>query len=304
MLLETLSNRSRVAIADLEGIAASASKRYKVYPIAKRTGGVRLISQPSRTLKVIQRWIVRHVLSASPVHPSATAYEKGSSILDNALRHVGTNYTTRLDFKDFFPSFDDNSIFSFLNDMVSQKSAILTEKDIAFAVKILCKDGRLTIGAPSSPKLTNIMMFDFDKDVTEHASIVGYIYSRYADDIFISGYEKEIVKAGEAYVRSVLSERKKPMLRLNEKKSIYLSRASHRSITGLVLTPDGKVSLGRERKREIKSLIHRVKENGLNPVDRARLAGLIAFSNAVEPSFLVSLSQKYQMDALTWSKQI
>jgi hypothetical protein len=43
---------------DIERVIHTAPARYKVYPIEKRSGGHRIIAQPSRELKAIQRYIL------------------------------------------------------------------------------------------------------------------------------------------------------------------------------------------------------------------------------------------------------
>lgn len=304
MLLEALAARAKVPVDVLEGLAASASKRYKVYPIPKRDGSMRLISHPSRSLKAIQRWLSRNLLQNAPVHSAATAYEKGQSIRENALRHAGSSFTTRLDFKDFFPSFNSSSVRMFLDDLNADCSLGLPSSDIIFATRIFCKGSALAIGAPSSPKLTNAMMFKFDRNIYEYSQGRGVIYTRYADDLYISAFNSECIRDVEEYIRNVVSNHDCPKLFLKEEKTLHLSKRGHRSVTGLVITPSGKVSLGRQRKREIKTLVYKALQNSLNPVERGRLAGLIAFAHDIEPNFIGSLSQKFEINMLSWIKEL
>lgn len=304
MLLETLSLRTRVSLDSLEKIAASASKRYKTYEIPKRTGGVRVISHPSKTLKAVQRWLTRNILSVAAVHDSATAYEKGRSIYANATRHAGSKYTLRMDFKDFFPSFDAKSVANFLRSLSREHNIPLTDDDIYFAVRIFCKNGRLTIGAPSSPKITNAMMYDFDVAVHDLIVDKNIIYSRYADDIFLSCFDKGQIALIMQQIRDLVSSYNKPILILNEEKTIYLSKAGHRSITGLVLTSDGRVSLGRDRKRHIRSLVYKALTKSISQVDRGFLAGMIAFASDVDSDFVNSLSQKFEIDVRELAKRL
>lgn len=304
MLLESISQRTRVPKETLQKIASSASRRYKVYTIPKRTGGTREISHPSRSLKAVQRWLARNLLTSAPVHSAATAYEKGLGIRENASRHAGTAYTLRMDFKDFFPSFDAQSIILFLNEIKDRQSLILTDEDIQFATQIFCKDGKLTIGAPSSPKITNAMMFDLDNQIDSVCRKANVIYTRYADDLFFSGFEKNLLKATEIEIRDIVSKSNRPKLFFNDDKTLHLSRAAHRSITGLVITPRGLLSIGRERKRKVKTLMYLAINGNINPVDRGYLAGMIAFAHDVEPAFVASLSKKFQIDVLQWAKNI
>ena len=48
---------------------------------------------------------------------------------------------------------------------------------------------RLPQGAPTSPTLSNIVMEPIDKEIMDYANANGLVYSRYADDITVSGSE-------------------------------------------------------------------------------------------------------------------
>ena len=104
MILRKMAADMRVPVAHIELIATTASHRYKVYRIRKRTGGTREISHPSKELKGLQRWLVLRVFSRLPIHDSVYSYRNGLSIRDHAEVHKRNNYLIRIDLKDFFPS--------------------------------------------------------------------------------------------------------------------------------------------------------------------------------------------------------
>ena len=93
MLLEQLQIQTGLSEKQIERYASTASKRYKSYTIPKRTGGVRVIHQPSQAIKALQRWLVHTLIRHFPIHECATAYSKGASIKENALAHVRSNFT-------------------------------------------------------------------------------------------------------------------------------------------------------------------------------------------------------------------
>lgn len=293
MLLETLNLQSGMSPSSLARFEATASARYKVYHIPKRDGTLRKIEHPSRELKALQRWLSVFLLQGLPQHPNATAYSKGASIRTNASRHLGTKFTIRLDFKDFFPSFKESGIKKFLEHASNQLNLELSQRDIRFASKIFCRNGALTIGAPTSPTLTNRMMFEFDRAVTAVCEQAGLVYTRYADDIFISSFQPNNLDHIIPSIRNIASKFPYARLRINHNKTAYLSKKYKRSVTGLVITPDDKLSIGRQSKRKIKGLIFRLKRDGLPPEDLNYLAGYLAFVRDVEPTFLASLNQKY-----------
>jgi len=82
-------------------------------------------------------------------------------------------------------------------------------------------------------------------------------------------------------------------LSFNEKKRGLYGPGELRMVTGLVLTPEGDVSIGRMRKREIHSLVHKFSLGNQDYSETLRAKGLVAFSMSAEPGFLQSLEQKY-----------
>jgi retron-type reverse transcriptase len=293
MLIKQIARTTRLEEEELRRLADNASRNYKIYEIPKRTGGTRVIAHPSRELKAIQRWITRIVISRLPVHDTATAYKKGSGIRENAERHRTTRFTNRYDFKNFFPSFRIEQVEAFLRFEAVKVGIILETDDIEFLGSILCRFGRLTIGAPSSPAITNAMMFSFDQKMFEHCTAKGLIYTRYADDIFVSAHEPDKLVNIETRIAEAKRNISHLKLRLNRQKTAHLSKKFKRSITGVIITPDHRLSIGRERKREIKALVHRWINGKLKGHEVHYMRGLVAFARDIEPSFEKSLQVKY-----------
>lgn len=296
MLIEKLSNQSGVSVSKLNRLALFASQKYKTYTIPKKTKGERIISQPSRELKAIQRWIVSAIIGKLPVHESATAYRIGRGIRHNAEMHASSLFTVRVDFSEFFPSFYSDGIITFLNENNNHNNYGWSDNDINFIEKIVTRNGRLTIGAPSSPSLTNAMMHEFDSDIAIWALESKIIYTRYADDLFFSSFEPNKLTSVVSKVSEISKNYKYANLIINNDKTCFLSRKYRRSITGLIITPEKKISIGRARKREIQSLIHKLTISTLHENNISRLQGLVAFANDVEPSFIVTLYKKYSKE--------
>lgn len=103
-LIRTCALATGMTLAEVVRIASIGPKRYKVYQIAKRSGGMRTICHPSRELKSLQYVFLREILCILPVHEAATAYKHGSSIKANAAAHISSRVILKFDFENFFPS--------------------------------------------------------------------------------------------------------------------------------------------------------------------------------------------------------
>lgn len=293
MIIEALSRVSKVSEARLLAIAENASARYKTYEIPKRSGGTRTIHHPSKELKAIQRWITKVIIAKLPVHPLATAYEAGASIRKNAELHRNSNFTNRYDFQNFFPSITQRSVDALLKKQEKIFGFGLSPEDIRFVSQICCRYGALTIGAPSSPKLSNRVMFEFDAAMAVECNAIGVSYSRYADDIFLSSRKRSDLDGVQDLIANVLVKRSYTALKLNPEKTLRLSRRRARAITGIKITTDRRLSIGRERKREIRALIHRWTLGQLDETGSTRLRGLVSFAVGVDVEFRRSIERKY-----------
>jgi hypothetical protein len=285
---------------DILRIISNAPERYVRYTIPKRSGGKRNIAQPARELKVLQRALIEIYSEKLPVHRAATAYRKGMSIRDNAVAHAENGPILKIDFVNFFNSIRSTDWHSYCEDRgLFQGSGELYEStQILFHRASGLRGLRLAIGAPSSPLISNALMFEFDARITEEVGRDFVTYTRYADDITFSARRTGYLVNVEKSVRKVINDIAWPQLKINLQKTVVATKKYHRQVTGLVLTNDGKVSLGRDRKRQLRAAVHRAIVGELSVKQIAALAGKLAFANAVEPEFIRRLEKHYGEEAL------
>jgi RNA-directed DNA polymerase len=297
VILERMATQLALAPSFLTKLARSASHRYKEYKIPKRTGGERTIHHPAREIKLLQYWLLKNVLISLPVHPSATAYRKESSIRLNAVRHVANNYLLRVDFQDFFPSLSGSDVVAVLAaNRRTLTDVELTDADITLIRQIVCRFDCLTIGAPTSPLLSNAIMFEFDVAWSGIAQAEEVTYTRYADDLYFSTNQPNVLQGILGSLRESVNAGGVPTLRINDRKTAFSSRKRRRLAAGLVLTSDRKISIGRVKKRRLKALVNNLKHKQLEPEQIAHLRGWIAYLRSVEPTFVLALQRKYELD--------
>lgn len=141
-------------------------------------------------------------------------------------------------------------------------------------------------------------MFEIDEWMTRLAGRLNINISRYADDITVSGEAPAPLRSFERKLRIALDGWKNPNLRLNEKKTGLYGRGQKRMVTGLIITPEERVSIGRERKRAVSSQIHKFRLGLMEGKPLRELRGMIAFIRDVEPTFYESMQRKYGVDVL------
>jgi hypothetical protein len=141
-------------------------------------------------------------------------------------------------------------------------------------------------------------MYDFDLKWANWCRENDVAYSRYADDLCFSTKRPEILDKVLDLLHRDLEERASPKLRINAKKTVFTSRKRKRLVTGLVLTPESRLSLGRQNKRKIRAMVHQFMNNTLDPQTASYLTGYLSFARSVESSFVDSLKRKYGAEAI------
>jgi hypothetical protein len=295
-LREKLQESLGINESQLNRLILRAPHTYKLYTIPKKSGGIRVIAQPARETKYIQYWLIKNIFHKLPIHECSMAYQEGSSIKKNAAAHKNNCYIAKFDFKNFFPSINADDLVMHISKHFGQA---LYPDDIKDIVRISCierkNDGKqcLSIGAPSSPILSNTLMFEFDREVYAWCVKNDITYTRYADDLTFSTNRKGISSNIEPVIQDIVQSLEYPRLSFNTKKTTHLSRKHQRRITGLIINNDGNVSLGRQRKRELSTLIHKYSLELLPERGVYNLQGLLGFAKDVEPLFLNRMREKY-----------
>jgi len=293
MLIKKISESTGLSRHYVSKLIRSASHRYKDYYVKKHTEGLRLISQPSKEVKFLQRWIVDNIFVNLPIHNKVFSYRVGVGIRDIAKRHKNYNYLLKMDFKDFFPSITYKDIKHFLINHKKFFDINLNLDDFDRICSIVCKNKKLTIGSPSSPIISNVILFSFDDYWDNYCKKQNIEYSRYADDIYFSTNTPDLLFDFPKKIKRYLSEMKHPKLIVNDNKTVFTSRKHSKKVTGLVVTSDRNISIGRNQKRIIKSLVHKYCLGTLSEDKISYLRGYISFVNSVDPLFINALKKKY-----------
>jgi RNA-directed DNA polymerase len=113
--------------------------------------------------------------------------------------------------------------------------------------------GALPQGAPSSPRLANLVCFRMDRRLAQFAERRGIVYTRYADDLSFSSSCVRVLARARPFISHIVHD---AGFRLNRRKSRLVGPRSRKTITGLVLASE-TVGIGRQQLRELRARIHR-----------------------------------------------
>lgn len=291
--LNDMSKATRLSSETLRLMIYRADFRYRIYSIEKKgpVKKMRTIYQPSRELKALQGWVLRNILDKLSSSPFSIGFEKNQSILNNATPHMGANFILNIDLEDFFPSLTADKVFGVFHSLGYNRlvSSCLT--------KICCYRNLLPQGAPSSPKLANLICSKLDYRIQGYAGSRGLIYTRYADDLTLSAQSmKKVVKAKDFLISIIPTEG----LKVNALKTCISGPRSQKKVTGLVISQE-KVGIGRLKYKEIRAKIHHIFTGRSMEVEHVK--GWLSFISSVDSkshkrltAYIGKLEKKYKIN--------
>jgi hypothetical protein len=208
------------------------------------------------------------------VHPAAIGFERGRSIVDNALPHAHQCVVIKLDLVDFFPSTSADRVLSYFQRIGwdAEAAAILT--------RLCTDDGGLPQGAPTSPALANRVNFGFDVRMEGIAKSRKGTYTRYADDLTLS-FPKDYPKRMRGVVQEVCRAARRRGYRVHEREKLAIRRRHQQQcVTGLVVNEG--VRLPRKTRRWLRAVEHRLATTGKCTLRDKQLDGWRAYASMVE----------------------
>lgn len=240
-----------------------AVKAYKKFRIPKKSGGVREIAAPQKSLLAIQECLNVVFQALYTPSPVATGFLPGKSVVDNARKHTGMNYVFNTDIKDFFPSISQARVWKLL-----QMKQYGFKMEIASVVAGLCcmqvvnknpetgeliKSYVLPQGSPASPILTNMVCQTLDRRLNGLAKRFDLNCSRYADDITFSSSHNVYAKDGEfrKELKRIIEDQN---FRMNESKTRLQRKNERQEVTGVIVSD--RINVNRQYVRNIQSILY------------------------------------------------
>lgn len=230
-------------------------QEYITFHIPKPGGQRRLIQHPATALKMAQQNLNRYLQAvyfgikpncAYGFVPVPTDELHPRNIYSNALQHHKSEWFLAVDLKDFFHTVTTTH----LRDLF--RNTFCFPPDLSKLLVELCSyQGRLPMGAPTSPALSNLCCLFFDFQLEKLAAQHGAVFTRYADDLTFS--------FREAPPNGFLEEVRSIVLRhsfvVNENKVRLQNRLEQPEITGLVMGKGTKPLLSKGWLKRLKQEI-------------------------------------------------
>lgn len=269
-----------VAPQEIHEVNRNRYRYYRKISIAKPDGSFRVLRVPEGSLKVFQDKVRRHVLSQIPPLDCVHGGIKGRSVVTNAKPHIGKQVVLTLDVKDFFPSVGPTTvrtIFSFLGFGSDALEAL---------INATTWDDQLPQGAPTSVAIANLAMYRVDRRLTRLARQQGFAYTRYLDDLALSGSWRLLdfrrlvrrIIEGEGFI-------------INPAKVRTMTAGGRQVVTGVVVNE--KLNLPREQRDLIRRQVLSSRTQSGTAFERMR--GQLAWLSSVNPQQASRLRKTSQL---------
>ncbi len=294
--------------------------------IRKPDGGIRLLEAPKRELKDLQRQILHLVLDRVPPHQAAHGFRPGRSAITAAAPHTGRAIVLRFDLESFFTSVSAGRAYGIFRlagypEPVAHTLAALCTTVTPPAVlrqapavaagpaggaadpvdrrrRLLrhLATPHLAQGAPTSPALANLSAYRLDRRMAGLARRLGATYTRYADDLVLSGDRH--LRRLDRIEQVVLDIARDEGFRLHRAKSRVATAGQRQTVLGLVVNE--RTNVRRADYDRLRAVLHDAARSGPAAANRdghadfrAHLLGRISWVVAANPARASTLDRAF-----------
>jgi hypothetical protein len=224
-------------------------------------------------------------------------------VITFAQGHIGRAVVLRVDLQAFFTSVFAARVIGMLRtagypEEVSRTLAALcthrTPPDVLAGAPdrepidlARLRTPHLPQGAPTSGALANLAAYRLDVRIARLAVKIGATYSRYADDIVLSG-ERELAHAAPTLVARLAAIASEEGFSLNFRKTRVMTESARQRITGIVVNE--KLSAPRLELDRLRAILHNCHRHGPATQNRdghadfrAHLRGRVAWIQSLDP---------------------
>ncbi|MBN1846880.1 MAG: RNA-directed DNA polymerase [Sedimentisphaerales bacterium] len=190
-------------------------------------------------------------------------------------RHVGAAVVIRMDIKDFFTATTAKRLRQYFQRL--GWDAVATD----CLLRLTTYKGSLPQGAPTSPRLSNLVNYRLDARLAGLAGRCGASYTRYADDLtfsFAALPDRSVMPDVIRVTKKILGQYG---YRLHQRRKLHIRRRHQRQIvTGLVV--NHRAALPRATRRRLRAVEHHLAAGQRASLTERQLAGWRALQHMIE----------------------
>lgn len=251
-----------ISFAELDNLlyATQKDKLYNSFTIDKKNGNSRQIDAPRENLKVVQQKLSDKLLEyeCKLNHPHIYhGFAPKHDIYTNAKCHIRKKLVIVVDIKDFFPSINFGRILGFFQ---KNKDYCLPYKVSVALTQLVCHNGVLPQGAPTSPVISNLICNILDQHLKVIAKKYKMTCTRYADDITFSTNrvltDEEIQEVISDLYKTIENDGFTP----NYDKTRIMKSSNRRMVTGLIVNT--RINTPKQYSKQTRAMAYKLYSEG------------------------------------------
>lgn len=271
--------------------------------ITRKVDDSRVVYSADSTLRFYHRFLQRHFIKHLYLNPEVVySYRKGFNVVDAVKQHSKSKYFYQTDLSNFFDCISSELVYSTLKRSSSNMNFLNAEEYFERVVQLLTLNDRLVQGFSPSPSVSNACLAQLDDSFNIFCKENNLKFTRYCDDVIISGNSESDVRRAFLELSNLVKKIYEGKFSFNLKKSKFTKVGRKIKFLGMVILPNGTVTIDSTLKKKIEVLLHyyttdsftflRLVQGDLEKGIKS-LAGYVSFVNAVDTAYFSKLCLKY-----------
>lgn len=217
----------------------------------------RTVYAPTPKLKLLHRFINNTILEFADYNADVVfSYRKGVSIRNAVEKHSHNNFFFQTDLSNFYGNIHQSEVQAALMNQLKNTPVLDIEKYIQRIVELVIVDDHIPAGFSTSPLLSNICLFSFDNELFKYCQARGLTYTRYSDDLIISGQTNDFAGDIESVINNLLAQYVNTAISINSSKTKLHKKGHKFKLLGFSILPNGIVTIPSADKKEVESLLY------------------------------------------------
>ncbi len=255
-------------------------------------------------LRFIDAVVLRFLAKKKSVVHSFT---KGKSTLTAVQGHSDSRYFFLTDIESFYPNIKSVDV----TRLLERDKDLIPISDIGNyttrLVELMTLDNSIPVGFSTSPQLSNAFLFEFDCALKSYCDENKLVYTRYADDIVISGTSFDELSELKNITQKLLNDYASTDLLLKTQKTHITHLGNKVKILGLCMLPNGKITIDAKYKKKLELLLHfhgtdKIKYQSYLDAEfkgsEQSLFGMLHYAKSIDSAYLIKLQRKYGVHAV------
>lgn len=262
----------------------------------------RVVYDADKNLKAYHKFLNLFVFEFLEINTDVVfSYRKGVNVIDAVKKHATSRHFFQTDLQNFFGSISSGMIRRCLEENIANFPVSDIGEHLDRILDLVSVENILPPGFSTSPLISNACLYHFDNKLQLLCDSRGLIYTRYSDDILISGSEKKLYGL-DVEISTMLETSFGGRFQINRGKSRYNSVGGKVKMLGVVILPNGEITIDTKLKSKIEVLLHfftsdRAKFNSMLEAEDVngllKVSGYLNYINTTDPLYLNKLRSKY-----------